>query len=535
MLSSLGWAVMAASVAVLIAVVARRRGVGIAIPLLAAGILLGVVPGSPGLPDEPEAILILLLAPLVFGEAISLAYLDLRRVRRPVLLLAVGLVVVGAFAIGMAASAVVPGMSLAVGLTLGAVLGPTDAVSVSLTAKRAGLPHRLVSILEGESLVNDGTALTMLRVAVVAAASGGVTAVQAGGILLESVVGGCVVGAAGGLWMRWMLRRGHDPIASNGLVMVIPFPLYLLAERIGGSGILSVVVAGLIISHTVVSEGGFRLRLHSGASWSQLTFLLQAVAFLFIGLEVPETLGDLTDSEVANLLRVLPVVFAVMILARFLFVLMMVLVDRVSDRAQIADEIGAGRTWIVAGWAGARGPISGLAAFSIPLTTVDGSPFPHRNLIIATSLCVVVATLVLAPTLTVVTRWIGVRPDDAERQRSEIRLVLARCARQRGREVVRNAEEAGEPLPPPVVEEVLAQADRRVHEARLAVRAQVQETPTVIEALQVVDAGDTLRWEMLTAEEEELRRQRDTGQITEAMMRSLQRELDVRKAHRDET
>ncbi|MEC7102492.1 MAG: cation:proton antiporter, partial [Actinomycetota bacterium] len=160
----------------------RQRGWGIALPLIALGVAVGLAPFGPAAPPEPEVILILLLAPLVFGEALSSSYLDLRRVSRPVLALAIGLVLTATLVVGGVVSLFVA-MPLAVAFALGAIVSPTDAVAVSTIAKRASLPRRLVSILEGESLVNDGTGLTALRVAVVAAVAGSVTMLNAAGML----------------------------------------------------------------------------------------------------------------------------------------------------------------------------------------------------------------------------------------------------------------------------------------------------------------------------------------------------------------
>ena len=220
----------------------RQRGWGIALPLIALGVVVGLAPLGPSAPPEPEVILILLLAPLVFGEALSSSYLDLRRVSRPVLALAIGLVLTATLVVGGVVSLFVA-MPLAVAFALGAIVSPTDAVAVSTIAKRASLPRRLVSILEGESLVNDGTGLTALRVAVVAAVAGSVTMLNAAGMLAAAVGIGVLVGALAGWGMSTVLRRSRDLVAANSLIVVAPFLIYVVAEEFEGSGILAVVVA----------------------------------------------------------------------------------------------------------------------------------------------------------------------------------------------------------------------------------------------------------------------------------------------------
>lgn len=231
-LDSLAFSAVAA---LALAVILRHFGIQIALPLIAAGAVLSLSPWGPDALSDPEIVLIVILAPLVFGDALSSSFLDLRKVSRQVLLLAVGLViatilVVGGVAVWVAA------MPLAAALALGAVLAPTDAVAVSTVAKKASLPRFVISILEGESLVNDGTGLTALRVAVAAAIMGSVTLLDVGEIFALAVVVGVGIGAVSGIVLSQVLRRTRDSIAGNGLVLVAPFAIYLATEALEGSG-----------------------------------------------------------------------------------------------------------------------------------------------------------------------------------------------------------------------------------------------------------------------------------------------------------
>ena len=224
--------------AVVLAALLRQLGWSMSLPLVAAGALLGVAPFGPDSIPDPGIVLVAILAPLVFGEALGSSYLDLRKVARPVLILAIGLVIVTTLTVG-AVGFFIAALPLAVAFALGAVLAPTDAVSVSNAAKRASLPRRLVAILEGESLVNDGTGLTALRVAVTAAVAGSVTLGQVGIDFSLAVVSGILVGLGSGLAMSWLLRHSNDLIPANALVIVAPFLIYIGAEQIDGSGILA--------------------------------------------------------------------------------------------------------------------------------------------------------------------------------------------------------------------------------------------------------------------------------------------------------
>lgn len=353
-----------ATIAVALAAFARQRGWGIAIPLIAAGAIVGWLPIGPSAPPDPEVILVIVLAPLVFGEALSSSYLDLRRVSRPVLVLAIGLVIATTLAIGFV-GIWLAAMPAAIAMALGAVLAPTDAVSVSAVARRAGLPRRLVSILEGESLVNDGTGLTALKVALVAAAAGSVTFLEVTGVFVVAVVAGVAVGALGGWILSWVLKRSRDLVASNALVLVAPFLIYYVAEELKGSGILAVVAAALVIAHSQHSDPGHTGRVQSATVWRHITFVLQALAFFLVGQEIPFVLARLDDNDLNLVLVFVPALVLTLILTRTVFVLAMVVTGRAvshgpGDRAYLRGSV-------ILAWAGARGPISGLAAFSIPI------------------------------------------------------------------------------------------------------------------------------------------------------------------------
>ncbi len=272
-----------------VAAFARWRGWGIAIPVLVAGIAFGLPPLGPSAPNDAGEIFLLILAPLVFGEALSASYVDFKRFRRPIFALAVGLVLVTSVAIGAVAAALVPGIPLSLAFALGAILSPTDAVAVAAIARRVALPRRVVTILEGESLVNDGTGLTLLRVALAAAATGSVSGGDMAVILLQSVVGGLVVGVLAGVALAWLVRRDPDQTVVNAFVLIAPIPVYLIAEEVNGSGILAVVATALIVANTMLTHRRFEGRRSSMAIWRQITFILSAAAFFLVGLELPET------------------------------------------------------------------------------------------------------------------------------------------------------------------------------------------------------------------------------------------------------
>jgi CPA1 family monovalent cation:H+ antiporter len=511
---------ISAVVAVGVGVVTRQRGWGMALPLIVAGLLVSLLPIGPDRLPDPEIILIVILAPLVFGEALNSSYLDLRKVSRPVLALAVGLVITTCLVVGGVVVSVVA-MPLAMAIALGAVLAPTDAVAVSAVAKRASLPRRLVSILEGESLVNDGTGLTALRVAVIAAVAGSVSALQVGGFFALAVIGGVGVGALSGTVLSWVLRKTNDVVAANALIVVAPFAIYLLAEEVDGSGILAVVVAALLIAHRQHAEPGGTSRLQSTTVWKHITFILQAMAFFMIGLETPEIVSRLSSGEEKQVLLLIPIVVITLILTRAAFLALMVLTNRVRGNRDSAVN-----TWTSAAllsWAAARGPVSGLAAFSIPLVMASGAPLPYRDVVMGVSFGVIVVSLLLAQTLGPMARWLKVGTDQDEDVLRQVETALARAALDRLEAAVREAEALNEPIPPSVVEFLRAE-----HGARIEQFSPV-ESELVTQVRSDQQIAIALESAMIRAEQEELLRMRDEEGIPDAIVRPALRQLDLRE------
>jgi len=510
----------ASLLAVALGVFVRQRGWGIAIPLLAAGAVVGALPIGPTAPPDPEVVLIVVLAPLVFGEALGSSYLDLRKVSRPVLALAIGLVV--ATTIGVAfTTLLLVAMPAAMALALGAVLAPTDAVAVSAVARRAGLPRRLVSILEGESLVNDGTGLTALKVALVAAAAGSLTLVEVGWVFAEAVVVGVAVGAAGGLALSWVLRNSKDLVPANSLVLVAPFALYAIAEEFQGSGILAVVVAALVIANAQTSDPGHSGRIQSVTVWRHITFVLQSLAFFLVGMEIPDVFVRLPAADRGLVALLVPVVVITLIVIRVVFVFGMV----AASRAAHASSTGWGmfRGAAIVSWAGARGPISGLAAFSIPLAFSSGDVVPYRDVILATTFATIVVTLMLSLTLAPLARAIRVSSDDDEGLLLRVDARLARASLDRLTAVESEAAAAGTPLPPEVSERLRADSERRLD------ASSNPEEVTETQEMAVRQLISTAR-AMLRAEQEELIRMRDDEGIPDSLVRPLLHELDLRDA-----
>lgn len=502
-------------VALGLAVILRHFGRSIALPLIAAGALIALSPWGPDALPEPEIVLVAILAPLVFGEALSSSFLDLRKVSKQILALAIGLViattlVVGGVAVWIAA------MPVAAALALGAVLAPTDAVAVSTVAKKASLPHRVISILEGESLVNDGTGLTALRVAVAAAIVGSVTILEVGEIFALAVLVGVGIGALSGFLLSQVLRRTRDSVAGNALILVAPFAIYLGTEELEGSGILAVVVAALWIAHAQHSEPGSSGRLQATYVWKHITFIFQAVAFFSIGLEFPDVFGRLPSGQLPFIPGLVALVLVALIVTRFLFVYGAVAINR-SYRSYPGWAASAA----LISWAGARGPVSGLAAFSIPLTIEAGEDFPFRDVILATTFSIIVITLLISLTVAPLARALRISGEDSAGEVRWIDAQLARAAIERLDVIIAEADITGSPLDPAVIQ--------RLRDDALARIEQVEDA-----SAPAVSAHDSARQlaavslSLVHAEQTELIRIRDEEGIPDSVIRPLMRELDIR-------
>ncbi|MEW1762515.1 Na+/H+ antiporter, partial [Streptomyces cyaneofuscatus] len=378
------------------AIAAAGRRVPVPAPLLlvAAGLAVSYVPGVPDYTLDPHIVLPLLLPPLLHTAATDSSYLDLRAQARPVALLSVGYVLFATFVVGCAAYLIVPGLPLTAALVLGAVVAPPDAVAATAVARRVGLPSRITTILQGESLVNDATAITAFKVALAAAVGEGAT--WAGGIgeFLIAAVGGVGVGLVLMVPLHWLRTHLREALLQNTLSLLIPFVAYAVAEQVHASGVLAVVVVALYLGHRAW-EVDFATRLQEEAVWKMVAFVLESAVFALIGLQLPVVLKGLGEYEGIDAAWYALAVFLVVAVARFVWVYPATFLPRLSARVRAREGDLSWKGPFVIGWAGMRGVVSLAIAFSIPLTVHGGEPFPERNLILFLTFTTVIGTLVV--------------------------------------------------------------------------------------------------------------------------------------------
>ncbi|WP_406074823.1 Na+/H+ antiporter [Streptomyces virginiae] len=512
-------ALIAGSAAV--AGLARRTPVPAPLLLVAAGLLAGYVPGVPAYALDPHIVLPLLLPPLLYTAAVDSSYLDLRANVRPIAMLSVGYVLFATLVVGYAAYALVPGLSVPVALVLGAVIAPPDAVAATAIARKLKLPNRITTILQGESLVNDATAITAYKVALAAAV--GVSAGWAGGIaeFLLASVGGIGVGLLLMVPIHHLRTRLKEPLLQNTLSLLIPFVAYAAAERVHASGVLAVVVVALYLGHRNW-QVDFATRLQEEAVWKVVAFVLESVVFALIGLQLPVVLKGLGEYDGLHAAWYAIAVFLAVVVARFLWVFPATFVPRwISPRIRDREPETDWKAPVIVGWAGMRGVVSLAIAFSVPMSV------PHRNLILFLTFTTVIGTLVVQGlTLPPLIRALKLPPKDVQAEtlaEAQAQSEASRAAEERLAELLEEPENST--LPPPLADRLRTVMERR----RNAVWERLGEVnPETGESAD--DIYRRLAREMIAAEREVFVTLRDQRRIDDEMLRTLLRRLDLEEA-----
>ncbi|WP_432127056.1 Na+/H+ antiporter [Streptomyces sp. bgisy082] len=515
-----------------IAGAARRTPVPAPLLLVAAGLAASYVPGVPDYTLDPHVVLPLILPPLLYTAAVESSYLDLRANVRPVALLSVGYVLFATVAVGWLAYVLVPDLPLTAALVLGAVIAPPDAVAATAIARKLGLPNRITTILQGESLVNDATAITAYKVALAAAVGEGVS--WAGGIgeFALAAVGGVGVGLVLMVPIHWLRVHLRDSLLRSILSLLIPFVAYAAAEEVGASGVLAVVVVGLFLGHRAW-QVDFATRLQDEAVWKMVAFILESAVFALIGLQLPYVVQGLGRYGVGEAAGYAVGVFVAVVLVRFAWVYPATFLPRrLSARVREREPGVDWRAPLVVGWAGMRGVVSLAIAFSIPVVA-DGEEFPARNLVLFLTFTTVIGTLVVQGlTLPPLIRLLKLPGRDRYAEtlaEAQAQSEASRAAEERLDALLADGRNT---LPQPLADRLRTVLDRR--------RNAVWERLGAVDETTGETADDTYRRlsrEMIDAEREVFVRLRDERRIDDEMMRTLLRRLDLEEAaaYREET
>jgi monovalent cation/hydrogen antiporter len=492
---------------------ARRLRIAPPIVLLALGVLLGFVPALRRVELPPEMVLLLFLPGLLYWESITTSLREIRRDLRGIVLMGTVLVVVTAGTVAMIAHWL--GMPLGPAWVLGAALAPTDATAVGVVARL--LPRRGVTLVRAESLINDGTALVIYGLAVaVTVGEEHLSVPNVTWQFLVAYVGAAVVGGMIA-WLGIQVRRRlDDPLLSNVAIILIPYTAYLLAEAIEASGVLAVVLCGLIMSQSGPRVGQAHQRRQTEAFWSLGAFLLNGALFVLVGLESQSAVRGLTSTTITQALIMVVAVSVALVIVRIVFQFVAIYLIRLLDRRPSQRERRMShRSRIVGGLVGFRGAVSLAAALGVPATLLSGAPFPDRDMIIFVTFGVIVVTVVVQGlVLPGVVRWARLAPD-SDAVEEEQRLALTLAAQEALAALADTAADLG-------ASAEVTDRLRREYEEHLRAGSAGDE-----QAIEDRRQDTELRLAMLDRKRATIIRLRDERRIDDTALRRLQARLDI--------
>lgn len=499
--------------------IARKLAIPYPILLVVGGLVLSFVPGLPTVRLDSDLIFLVFLPPLLWSAAYFTSWRDFRANARPITLLAVGLVLVTTAAVASVAHALLPGLGWAGAIVLGAIVSPPDAVSATAIVKELHFPRREVTILEGESLVNDATALVLYRAALVAVVSGTfeLSNTMMDFFLAASV--GIAVGVLVGVVSCWVLRLTEDSFSEIAITLLVPYIAWVLAEQAHASAVLACVTGGLYLRQHFSAIVAPITRIKARAVWDVLVFILNGVIFILIGLQLDTLREAIPSSQLIQLTVNGLLISATAIVVRLVWVPVAAWVPRLlSPSLRARDPVPTWPNLLILGWSGMRGVVSLAAAMALPLTTASGTPFPFRAEIILLAFMVILVTLVLQGlSFPMLIRILNL--DDDKSIEYEERQARERAATAALTLLDAMADEDW--TVPDHVEQL------RIHYGRRLQRNVNAESPDTEGMEKVTEAFRRLRHETLTAERLAVINLRNNDVISDEVLHRLEHELDV--------
>jgi CPA1 family monovalent cation:H+ antiporter len=496
----------------------RRYGWPAPVLLVAAGVIASYIPGVPRVEIDPDLILVGLLPPLLYAAAIRTSLVDFRANRQAIAMLSVGLVAFTTFAVGLAVWWAIPTLSLAAAFALGAVVAPTDAVAATTIARRVGMPRRIVSILEGESLVNDATALVALTTAIAA-----IKGKTIGGTVVVNFViaagGGVAIGLVAAFVLASVRKHIRDPVLDTTLSFVAPYIAFLPAQVSHGSGALAVVVTGLLLGHKSPQLQTASSRIAENTNWRTVQFLLENAVFMLIGLQLRGILDGVNHNhEGAYAVRACLLALGATILARIVWTFTIAAIYR-HGTARMRDTAWSWAASSVVSWAGLRGVVTLAAVFLLPVQT------PARDALRLAAFTVVAGSLLLqGMTLPWLIRRLKLPAPSAAEDALQYAGLISDAARAGAARLdeIRTPDD-----PPEVIEQLHNRTNKRSNTAweRLGRPVDELEPPSA--------AYRRLRTQMLQAERERILSARDTGLIDDEVLRAAMAAVDLEESMLD--
>ena len=507
---------------VVFGILARKVGTPYPIIMVVGGLLLSFVPAIPDFTLNPDLIFLVVLPPLLYSSAWTTSWRDFRYNIVGISFLAFGLVAFTVIGVAIAAPRVFPGFDWRLGLVLGSIVAPTDAIAATSIARRVGLPGRIVDILEGESLINDASGLLALEFAIGILVHERIPTVSGGLLTLAWLtVGGIAIGLAIGWFVDRFERRIDDAPIEVTLSILVPYATYLAAQSVHASGVLAVVSCGLFLSRRSNSFFSPAVRLGAWSFWQSFTFILNGLVFVLIGLQFPTVRSSIHSYRLSTLLVYGAIFSALLILLRLAWVFPATHLSYWIRRRFLHqnEPTPEARRVFVVGWTGMRGVVSLAAALALPTVLRDGSPFPHRGMIVFLTFCVIFVTLVLQGlTLPPLIRLLGLAggagPDCEE---LEARRIVTQAALSHLEDAVARDRDQ--------FSEVYEDLSRHYHHRLLSLKVNTDPNEATDHGRHVALSLEALRVERETAV-----RLRNEGRINDLVLRRIERELDLNES-----
>jgi len=496
----------------LLAIVARKIRVPYPILLTIGGVGLALVPGLPAIQLDPQLVFNLFLPPLLYPAAVYTSWRDFRANLRQILPLAIVLVLLTMTATAYLLHYLV-GLPLAVGFVFGAIISPPDAVAALAVTQHLRVPRRIIVILEGESLINDATSFISFRFAVAAVMTGAFSLAQASLQFLLVAAGGICVGLAVGWLATQVQKRLDDPPVQTMFSLLTPYVAYFGGEMLHVSGILAVVIAGIYYGWRAPRILSGRMRLQALPVWEMVTFILNGVLFMLIGLQLPQVMNALAPGMATRVVELAIIAVLVIVLVRFVWMFGANYLPRLFSRK--------GRRTALIAWIGMRGADSLAGALAIPFLLPNGEPFPGRNLILLLTFCVIFATLVLQGlTLTSLVRWLGVVDDHVTEKEERLARLKANEAALARLEAIESSHRARHET----VERLRTEYNDRIRQLR-------REVPHEESVRRLFSEDfEELAREALETERDTVLGLRNEEAINDQVLRRIQRDIDLAEA-----
>jgi monovalent cation/hydrogen antiporter len=485
--------------------------------LVLVGMGIGLMPGLPPIALSPDVVFLIFLPPILYAAAWTTSWADFKEAKRPITLLAIGCVIFTTCSVAIIAHTFIPELGLAEAFVLGAIISPPDAVAAAASTKGLSVPKRIITILEGESLVNDATGLIAYRYAIAAVVTGTFSLWEASYQFLIVAGGGIAFGLAVGYIFKWIHKITPDnPTTDTTLTFLAPYIAYLFAESIHLSGVLAVVTCGLYLSWNsseIFSQQG---RIQANGTWNTVIFVLNGIIFILIGLQLPGIWENINnDIPVPQLLLYGAIVSAAVIIGRIIWVYPGTYLPRLFKKVRQTEPRPSIRLVSIVAWSGMRGVVSLAAALALPLMISGSEPFPNRNLIIFLTFCVIFSTLVIQGlTLRPMIKYLKIKADGGEREHEQkARLKIASS-------IIEHIEEN---YALSLQDEVLNQIKTK-YEIRIQ---RMRNESTQKMSTEQIEALHEIQKDLLRVERSFVLKLRNDGDINDEIMRKIEYELDL--------